>query len=256
MAVVRRRDPIPLYVQVKEAIAARIRAGTYPVGERLPREGELAREFGVGVATVKQAVNSLAMEGVVTRRAGQGTFVAGVAPASGSVPLRSFTEAMSDRGVTVSSRLLSYEVGPAGARIAWHLDTSDDAPVLHVRRLRLAAGEPVALQDFFVPADLLPAAPGSPARPELPDAWLDEEPLYRMLEERYGLTLMAAEESVWAQAAGAEEAGLLHVAAGTPILIAERTTEATGHRRVSFTRTHYRSDRFVLRFRMARYRPA
>lgn len=255
MAGVRRRDPVPLYVQVKDAILARIRAGTYPVGARLPTEAELAKEFGVGTATVKQAVNTLAMDGVLVRRAGQGTFVVGMAIPAGSVPLRSFGETMSERGIPISSRPLGSALQPAGARVAWQLDMSDDELVLHVRHLRLAAGEPCALQELYVPFDLLR---GSMAEGlgEHPETWLDEQPLYRLLEERLGLMLLSADESVWAEAASSELAEFLGIPPGFPVLVAERITEATGHRRVSLTRTVYRSDRFVLKFHLEGYRPA
>lgn len=245
----RRRDPIPLYVQVKDAIAARIRAGTYKVGSRLPREAELAEEFGVGAATVKQAVNSLAMEGSLSRRAGQGTFVAGLPPVGGTVPLRSFTETMAERGVATTTRLIERAVRPAGAMVAWHLDMAEDDPVVYESLLTLAAGEPVAWQESYVPAAF---EDGGPQTEGERGRGLDEQGLYRFAEERYGLALLAADEVVWAEPATAEASRALGVAPGSPVLVAERTVEVTGHRRLVFIRTVYRAERFALKFRMVR----
>jgi GntR family transcriptional regulator len=66
---------LPLYHQVAGILRQRIDEGVYPAGVRLNSEDELAAEFDVSRATVRQAMSELALEGLVVRRRGRGTFV-------------------------------------------------------------------------------------------------------------------------------------------------------------------------------------
>jgi DNA-binding FadR family transcriptional regulator len=74
--------PLQLYEQVAERLAADIRAGVLAPGERLPSERDLARTFEVSRASVREAIASLQLQGVVETRKGAGTFVAARPPAA------------------------------------------------------------------------------------------------------------------------------------------------------------------------------
>ena len=65
----------PLYEQIFEDLKTQINAGHYPIGEKLPPEKTLMGTYKVSRITVQKAVNLLASEGIVTRRAGVGTTV-------------------------------------------------------------------------------------------------------------------------------------------------------------------------------------
>lgn len=71
---------IKLYEEVANQIRERIRLEQWRAGERLPAEGELAKEFDVSRSTVREAVRSLQMSGLLRSRAGAGTYVAESAP--------------------------------------------------------------------------------------------------------------------------------------------------------------------------------
>lgn len=66
---------LPLYERVRQAIAASIADGTYAPGDRLPSEARLAEELGVNRLTVRRAIEELARAGVVESRQGSGTYV-------------------------------------------------------------------------------------------------------------------------------------------------------------------------------------
>lgn len=70
-----------LYQKVAQRIVAAIRAGTYPPGERLPPERELAEEFGVSRPTVREAMIALEIQGIVEARRGSGIYVVEAQPA-------------------------------------------------------------------------------------------------------------------------------------------------------------------------------
>ena len=70
----------PLYAQVSDAIRARIVKGVWPIGTQIPTLPSLAQEFDVGIITVRQAVQLLRAEGLLTPIQGRGTFVAAKPP--------------------------------------------------------------------------------------------------------------------------------------------------------------------------------
>ena len=68
-------SPIPRYVQLAEILRERIARGQWRSGEKLPSLEELVREFAVARVTVRQAVDVLAREGLLSPERGRGTFV-------------------------------------------------------------------------------------------------------------------------------------------------------------------------------------
>jgi DNA-binding GntR family transcriptional regulator len=70
-----RDDPRPPYVQIAEHLAAKIAAGDYSPGERLPGKPTLVARFAVAGATINRAIDVLKRDGLVVGRQGQGTFV-------------------------------------------------------------------------------------------------------------------------------------------------------------------------------------
>ena len=72
----------PKYLQAAEAIRTRIVDGTYPSGERIPGEHELAEEFGISRPTLVRALGMLKHDGWLESRQGDGTFSRGPAPSS------------------------------------------------------------------------------------------------------------------------------------------------------------------------------
>ena len=73
-------SPIPRYLQLADLMRQRIGRGTWPHGHRLPSLEELVNQFGVARVTVRQAIDLLAREGLVSPQQGRGTFVTGAPP--------------------------------------------------------------------------------------------------------------------------------------------------------------------------------
>ncbi len=104
-----------LTATVAEQLLAAIRE--LPAGTKVPSERELTKELGVGRSTVREALNGIAMLGIVEIRHGQGVFVTGEAPPDGEP---SAITAALDRGVTnefIEARLIvEVEVARLAAR--------------------------------------------------------------------------------------------------------------------------------------------
>src|SRR4051795_7650087 len=122
---------------------------TLGVGNAIPSERQLSTDFGVSRLTVRAALEELVREGYLVREHGRGTFVSEPKIAQ-QLTLTSFTEDMRRRGMVAGSRTLELKTTHAGASVGRALALSPDAPVLRTRRLRLADGEPMAIETLHV----------------------------------------------------------------------------------------------------------
>src|SRR5664280_2991071 len=89
-----KQSHMPLYAQLKDELADCIKRGTMPVGSQIQTEPELMKQYGVGRATVREAVALLVNEGYLVKRQGIGTFVSNRQPSMGFEPLISLTTSL------------------------------------------------------------------------------------------------------------------------------------------------------------------
>lgn len=201
-------------------------------GDRLPGERRLEQEHGVSRITVRHAIAELVSDGLLVREHGRGTFVAS-GPARSRLHLASFHEDMRTAGLapTTEPVLVAVEDSPPAA--AAHLGA---ARSLRIRRLRLGDGSPVSVDDCWVPQGLLP---------EHAD-WSSS--LYRMLADA-GAGITRAEQTVQAQGATREDAELLRIDPGSPVLVFHRRSFSLGPEGeipVEYSVSVYRGDRYQL----------
>lgn len=229
--------PVPLYHQLKTILLQRVKSGELKANEKLPSEDEIAEQYGISKATVRQAIGELAMEGLIRREQGRGTYVAEQKIEQGPRALTGFTEEMLKRGLRASSRVLKQRVIKAGPDIAEKLGIGEGDQVFELTRLRLADGEPMGLQTALVPLAL---APG------LSDENFESASLYEILENKYGLVASRAEETHTAILLEGREAKLLKAAMGAPALAAERVTYLADRRPFEMVHSIMRGDRYKI----------
>jgi GntR family transcriptional regulator len=206
------------------------------VGQAIPSERRLCEQLGVSRLTLRAALDDLVREGHLTRRHGSGTFVSRPKIAQ-PLTLTSFSEDMRRRGMVPGSRTLELKVVPAGARLGRRLQLSPEEPVVRVKRLRLADGEPMALEVLHVPAALVPG---------LSQADLENRSFYELMEERYGVLISSATQTIEPTVTSAEESEALGVPLHSPAFLFERTTLTVSGRPMEFVRSFYRGDRYQL----------
>ena len=148
--------PIALYQQLVREFTAKIRNNAWPVGCMLPGEMQLCREYNVSRSTVRQAMDVLVRNGLVTRKQGRGTFVAMPKLEQNLVKFYSFSEEIKRMGYTPSSSIVSFRKLPADANMAARLSIDPNSEIFSLRRLRLADGKPFALETSYIPAALYP----------------------------------------------------------------------------------------------------
>ena len=225
------------YLRLKEGIIAGVAEGRFAPHTRLPSQRELREDYGVSHMTVRRAINELIREGVIYARQGSGLFVAESKADAELGPLIGFTEDMRLRGMTASSRVLERRIIAASTILANALEIRVGQPLLLLRRLRLADGEPMAVQNAFLPSLRFPG---------LLDHDLDDVSLYEILRDTYGVRLTHADSAAGAELASVEDAALLNLVPPAPLLVTEQITHGADGQPVEFARSVYRGDRYKL----------
>ena len=221
----------PRYFQVKLALADLI-AGL-DRGMSLPPERQLAEQLGTSRTTLRKALAELAGEGVLRRTQGSGNYVA--PPKVVHVrQLSSLTDDLKAEGMQASSRILGLEQVRADKTVAEHLEIEPGERIRLLTRLRLVDGEPLAIEEAHLPGAL----------PRLEARLAETGSLYAALRDHYDRGVHSVEDTVETALAAPDQAELLQIATGQPMLLVHRTSRDNTGRVVEWTRSVYRGDRF------------
>ena len=234
----RREAPDPLYVQLKEALMAGIRSGQYPAHKRLPSERELSGKYQVSRMTARQALVDLVRDGLIYTRAGKGTFVAEPKIDQQLRTVTGFSQDMRQRGAAPSNLVLEAQIMPTTAEVALALRLPPNAEVVLLSRVRLADGNPLAVETAYLPSAMCP---------NLLRHDFTRESLYQVLEAEYGFLLKHAEQTIEARLASPREVELLQLASTAAVLHLERITVRHDGVPVEYVLSAYRSDRYKFR---------
>lgn len=242
-----RNKPVPLYVQLRELWQHQIARGELEPGAMLPPEHELCRQYDVSPITVKQAMRELVREGLLVRERGRGTFVARRrTPTPELTRLSDLAEELEAAGVRATADVVRRERLLASDDLAEIMELSSGASLIHLERVYHDGPDVLAVEQVFLPAELF-------------SGLLDYDPgsgsLYALMEERYWLRPVKAEQFVEAVAAYDRDARLLRVPEGSPVLQAERLTADEDGRILEYSRLLYRGDRYKFRVSQTRQRP-
>lgn len=224
----------PLYQQIKGLILQSLQAGEWKPGEAIPSEMDLAARYRVSQGTVRKAIDELAAENLVVRRQGKGTFVA--THAEQHVRYR-FLKLVPDTGEAGAAQrsILECRRQRASAEVARALQLRTGDSVVQVRRVLAFAGVPTILEDMWLP--------GNPFKGLTAEQLAAHQgPTYALFELEFGVRMVRAEEKIRAVAADAQQAGLLAVDAGAPLLSVERLSYTYNDVPMELRRGLYRTD--------------
>ena len=223
----------PLYMKLQQALETAIKSGRLKSGEALPPERDLAEYANISRVTVRKAVDELVREGFLVRRHGSGTFVA-KPMAKVEQPLSrltSFTEDMSRRGLSTRAEWLERGLFTPSPDEMVMLGLPAGGLVARLGRLRIAGGNPLAIERASISAEFL-NDPGSVG-----------ESLYAALEER-GVRPVRAIQRLSACNIKEQDATLLDVAPGCAGLAIQRISYLPSGKVVELTRSLYRGDAY------------
>ena len=232
---------LPLYQQIKDLLTRSLQAGEWRPGEIIPSEVELAARFKVSQGTVRKAIDELATENLLVRRQGKGTFVA--THAEENTQYR-FLRLKPDEGVSplMQRRLIECRRMRAPPDVARALALKAGEAAVQLRRLLLSDERPVVLDDIWLPGTLFKGLTAEKLGGY-------RGPMYSLFETEFGVRMIRAEEKIRAVAAAAEEAAVLALAVGAPLLSVERLSFTYGDKPVELRRGlyntathHYRNE--------------
>jgi GntR family transcriptional regulator len=220
----------PIYMQLATKLRQQIVDGQIPAGEALPSERDLCAIMGASRVTIRKATELLIEEGLLSRRQGSGTYVTPRIQAPGSF-LSSFSEDAKARGEATDTIWMMKVIAVASDEEARLLELPHGAQIARLSRVRMAGGEPLAIENAVVPAEMLP------------DIGQLGNSLYQALDKR-GNRPVTGQQKIRAALAGSTEASLLSIPEKTEILRIERLTRRADGRPVELTRSAYRGERY------------
>ena len=214
----------PLYRQVYDFLVRQIAEGAWRPAEALPSEQALAEKLHVSQGTVRKALDVLAVEKLIERRQGKGTYVAEHTQERTLFRFFRLAESGGERAVPTSEDETVRRRAARAIELR-KLHLTRGAQVVEIGRTRLVGGQPVVLERIVLPLNLFPDI--DRCRP-LPNA------LYSLFQQEYGINIISTEEELRADAARREDTRRLKLQVGAPLLHIERIAMALDGSRVEW----------------------
>lgn len=226
---------IPLYHQLANLLRSRIEGGDYPAGSRIPSEPELARVFGIGRPTVRQATDVLVRQRCLERRRGSGTFVVEPPEQVDLLSLAGTLASFEKGGIAVRTRLV---------RRTCRIDVSEADPenpfcgreAFFVARLSRVRAAPILLEEIFLEPGLFPG---------LPRISLSGRSLSQLIDQHYQLRPSSADQNFRVAPLDPDRAATLELPASEPLLLVNRTLHFEHARGAIYSKLYCRTDRLV-----------
>lgn len=225
---------LPRYRTIEQALRERI-AALRP-GDGLPSDSALCAEFNVSRMTARNAMHRLAEEGLLVRLPGRGSYVAEPPAHRRADRLMSFSSEMTRRGRVPSSTIVAREIRPAWRSAASELHIREGEPLVFLRRVRSADGQPIAVETTLLIGSLSAIVMAADLR---------HDSLHSALAGA-GWGLRRGTATVTAASASKEDARLLGVARGDPMLVERRVILDGQGRPLEATETRYAADRYAI----------
>tara|TARA_B100000315_G_scaffold70172_1_gene63981 strand:- start:4755 stop:5516 length:762 start_codon:yes stop_codon:yes gene_type:complete len=217
-----------LYQKVDNIIRQRLIDNVWKPGDALPSEMQLAAELDVSQGTVRKALNDMVTENLLYRRQGLGTFVS---EHTERRALFLYFSIVGNDGTRLlpESNILSCEEKMPTPEEAEKLQLSQGEMIVQFRRLRFFNNAPAIVETISLPLE------------HFPGFGTDVEPpnnLFRFYQSAYGVTVAKAEEHLKAVSASAEEAELLDIKEGAPLLEIDRIAKMLDNSPVEWRVSH------------------
>lgn len=223
-----------LHAYIKEELQNRIKTNFYKVGEQIPTELELCKDFNVSRTTVRTALNQLAQEGYLIRQQGKGTYVAEQkVKQSLSQTVKRYSDQIAVQGKVAEIKLLSINVIPASEFLVHALNIKANAPVQRIERVRKVNGEPTQYEIAYVPWDTAPGILKEHA----------ETSLFASLKEHFGVHIAKTTETMEITLADEQTSEHLNCKEGLPCFYIETITEDEKGQIVEFSKAYARGDK-------------
>ena len=223
----------PLYIQLREVIRGKIEEGEYPPGTAIPSESQLGEMYGLNRLSVRSALEALEYEGILTSVQGKGVFVNGAKTERDLDTLGGYRHTMSERSKDASTRVLVKALRKAGPYYAQVLGLGENDDVWFIRRIDRSQGEAVALEEIYIPYEVLPG---------LGDVDLQLFSIYDMYLWN-GIQPEVGKQVLRISRLEPSAAKLIDIEAGQAVMEFSCVTQDTTGRIIEFARNYIRGDK-------------
>lgn len=228
------RSPIPLYHQLADIVMEQIRSGVYLPGQMIPSETGLAKEYGIGRPTVRQAMNTLVQKGLIQRRRGSGTFVKPPLPQVDLFSLAGTSQAFITQGIPIETKIITPL---SRKKIQDDLENPfNNQKAFFLSRLTLAEKVPVLVEDTFLDTEVFAG---------MDKINLEHQSLAQVVSEHYYLVPENGHQQFKVESLGLEKASLLALNPGDPVLVVRRTLNFPKAKAAIFSILFCRTDYFA-----------
>lgn len=227
--------PYPKYLQIADLLRKRILTQMQP-GDRLPPEVTLSSDFGVSRETIRQALEPLEMEGLISRTRGRGSFVAERPVSRPPEKLTGMVEDFMALGLKTHAKLLQKDIVKADEEVAGYLKLEKDTPIVRIDRLRLLDEKPLAYHIAFLPVEI-----GARVFQEN----LEHTSIVYVLANTFRFAFEEDQQIVEADTADVRLAEHLGVSIGSPVLLMRRVYITERERPIAYFKSYYRADRYM-----------
>lgn len=228
--------------QVADVLRQRITAGAFAEGV-LPDERILGQSFGAGRNVVREALDLLRDEGLITRRRGIGTRVTSPKFGHGLDRLTGLAETLAADGAVVNDVRAARLVPHAPKVITERLRLPEGSEAVYLERLRSVDGTPLSVDTSWLAPEV---------GRQLLECDLAHRDVFDLIEEATGTRLGAADVTVHAVTADPDTARLLGIDEGAALFAIDRLTHLADGRPVDAETLRVRADRLALRTRLHR----
>lgn len=230
------KGAVPLYVQIYQELKGKIESKEYEYGQTIPTELELQELYGVSRITVRQAIQALEQEGLVSRARGRGTVVSRREKIEELLTrIKSFTDEMKDRGMTPGTRWAEIAKVEADEKLAEIFSCQPGETLYRIRRVRTADGIAIVLFDTYLP--------GTFSLPMEHDAYFGS--LYELLAKQGVPAPIEIEEQFEAIIADDGTAKALDIRPGAPVMKRVRTSFDRESNVQEYTLSYYNAARYT-----------
>lgn len=241
-----KRSEIPYYYQLKQFIIKEVESGRWKPGQQVLPEIKICKLFNISRTVVRQTFQELVIEGYLIKKKAKGTFVSEPKISENLVQsLMGFYEDMTARGFKVRSDILWQKKIPSTKKVAKQLNLEPGEEVIVIRRVRRLNNEPIVLDRTYIPYKICP---------DLLNEDFTNKSLYSYIEGKYNLKICRGRRFIEATIASDEEAKLLDIKKGVPLLYIESISYLNNGTALEYYIALHRGDRIRLVTELKRFR--
>jgi len=211
---VNKKISTPIYQQVKELILHQIKNGKIKPGEKIPSESQLCNIYNISRISVRQAIVSLANDGLLYTTPGKGTFVSDIIHEAQLEYIASFKAEARKKGFSARINVLEEKIIKADKEIVEYLKIKHGDKVIKIKRVKIANNIPIYTELRFIPYKYCPS---------LIEEGLADKSLTELAKNKYNLKITSRDIVVTPIALDFESAMLLRAEEGSPALFVTET---------------------------------